>query len=106
LEHISKVDVVEAPNTPVRSFAQLLDRARDHDKRHGLDPSRSVVELRPESIPAEPQTFVHRNSDSYQAIILAAETNKSQELAALRIFLDCFYAECGYVPWHKRNTRG
>jgi hypothetical protein len=51
------------------------------------------------------QTFVHRNSEAYQARILGAETNKSQQLGALRIFLDCFYAECGYIPWHMRDTR-
>ena len=106
LEHISAVDVNNAPNTPVRSFSQLLIRDREHDELDGLDPKSSIVEKLPEHIPAQPQTFVHRNSEAYESVILYAETNKSQQLDALRSFLDCFYAECAYVRWNMRKTRG
>jgi hypothetical protein len=51
-----------------------------------------------------PEVFTH--SHWYKNNIIVTAQKDSDMLAAHRIFLDCFVAQCGFIPYHKRTNGG
>jgi hypothetical protein len=69
-----------------------------------LSPSRTFVEQR-QNPPPSPGPFVAMHPDNDANSVLR-EWRKEGQRAAFQVFLDCLYAECGYVPWYLRDDYG
>lgn len=101
LEHISAVDVVNAPDTPIRSFCQLLDLVREHDEPHGLAAERSIVEKRP-GVPHVPRDIaafsiktIKKSSECPELLRFIGFCTEYPRLIRLRITVD----KCLRLHW-------
>ena len=105
LEEVNRVAVVGRASTYDERFALAMAAAKKLHIAQNLSPSRTVVEKR-QNPPPSPELFfaTHPNSDTNS--ILLQESHKEGQRAALRVFFDCIYAECGYVPWYLREDYG
>ena len=105
LEEINRVGIVGRASTYDERFALAMTTAKNLHIAQNLSPSRTIVEKR-QNPPSSPELFVamHPNSDANS--VLLQESHKKGQRAAFRVFFECIYAECGYVPWYLREDYG
>ena len=102
VEHIHQVDITSPPSSPSGNYSKALQAATAFDALFSLTPSKTLLEQRPITIPPKPVIYVHRHPDAYTNAITAREESSRAQEAALRVFLDAFYYECGFRAWYQR----
>ena len=102
LEHIQHVEILSPASSVSQNYQKALRAAKYKDLQWSLSPSRTVVQKRPLVIPPHPQTFIHTHPKSHTNNILASAERATFQRAAYRIFLECFYYECGFRPWYQQ----
>ena len=103
LEHLSHIEPLPPATTASQRLSDAVSAACHHDAKCQLSPSQTVVTRRPLRLDSSPDTFVHTHPKEYTSRIVAQEESKTQQTAALRVFLDCFYYTCGFRAWYQRD---
>jgi hypothetical protein len=105
LEEVNRVGVEGRASNYDERFALAMSAAKKLHIAQNLSPSRTVVEKR-QNPPPSPELFVAMRPDSDANSVLLRGWHKEGQRAAFRVFFDCIYAECGYVPWYLREDYG
>ena len=102
-EHISHMEPLPSVTTASQRLAHAGATSRQHDVESQLSRSETVVTRRPLRPDSSPETFVHTHPNQYTSRIVAMQKSETQQAAALRLFLDCFYYTCGFRAWYQRG---
>lgn len=102
LEQVSHVDIIGTGPSGDDRFALARAVAQSIHKAQMLSPSGTLV-VRRGNPPSSPDTFVFTHPKSHINTILVQEQALDGQHAALRVFFDCLYAQCGYKTWYQRD---
>jgi len=105
LEYVSHVDLVGSAPSRDGRLALARTAAQQLHKTQMLSPYRTIV-VRRENPPSSPDTFIATHPKFNINTILIQEQAQDAQCAALRVFFDCLYAQCGYKPWYQRENFG
>jgi hypothetical protein len=89
--------------TRAERLAAAIRGAAEFDNDRYLPENTSHVNLRTEPPSSQSEVYEHSNDHSWENVALLVGGIKSQVRLGFRCFLDCLYAECGYIPVWEQN---
>lgn len=105
LEELVTSNVIGTGSTKEERKALALRAAQRRHSDLMLSPSATIVEQR-RMPPSSPEIYVSSHPKSHTNSIILREQAIDAQYAALRVFFDCLYATCGYIPWYYRKKFG
>lgn len=82
---------------------KALEIAQARDMAWRLPESGTMVQLEPNEFPSSPERYVHTNDYQWENDTLSKCSIDNQIQTAFRVFLECFYGICGFVPYWDRD---
>jgi hypothetical protein len=101
--------IVENSDTPIKGRDHQIWRAEamaaDHGFDHWLDDTESYIVPKNVQSSEGHETFVHSNMRQYLNDILLTEDQQRQQIATVRVMLDCLFGKVGYISYYRRKLK-